>query len=147
MCNYEARIVSLLLPAVKIVSKLTKTHHFDNDTLICRTVQMSALLASATAATRESKQQQPPPRCTNSPLGCSALDYKVLPDDMSGLLYDCARQGKVNDIRFILDVWSWWRLHLACANGYVVLVRLLLSLNTMNVASNGSRNPGSTSLR
>ncbi len=30
--SYEARIVSLLLPAVKIVSQLTKTHHFDNDT-------------------------------------------------------------------------------------------------------------------
>jgi hypothetical protein len=85
--------------------------------------------------------------CANSPLGSSASDYEALPDDVSGLLYNCARQGKVNDIRFILDVWSWRRLHLACANGHAGLVRLLLSCSTMNVASNGSGNPGSTSLR
>ncbi len=68
--------------------------------------------------------------CADSPLGCSTSDYEALP----GLLYDCARQGKVNDIRFILDVWFWWRLHLACANGHAGLVRLLLSRSTMNVA-------------
>ncbi len=28
------------------------------------------------------------------------------------------RKGEVNDIRFILDVWSRRRLHLACANGH-----------------------------
>ncbi len=75
------------------------------------------------------------------------MDYEALPDDMSGLLYDCARQGKVNNIRFILDVWSRRQLHLACANGHVGLVRLLLSCGTTNVTSNGSGNPGSTSLR
>jgi hypothetical protein len=32
-CHYEARIVSLLLLAVKIVLQLTKTHHFDDNTL------------------------------------------------------------------------------------------------------------------
>jgi hypothetical protein len=42
--------------------------------------------------------------CADSSLGCSTLDYEVLPDDMSGLLYNCARQGKVINIRFILDV-------------------------------------------
>ncbi len=86
-------------------------------------------------------------RCAGSPLGCSASDYEALPDDVSGLLYDCARQGEVNDIRFILDVWSRRRLHLACANGHAGLVRLLLSRGTTNFASNGSRNPVSTSLR
>ncbi len=138
-CNYKARIVSLLLPVVKIVSQLTKTQ---------------ALSASAAAAAGESEQRRAPPasvptlsRCANSPLGCSAWDYEVLPDDVSGLLKDCARQGKVNNIRFILDVWSWQRLHLACANGYVGLVRLLLSLSTTNVTSNGSGNLGSMSLR
>ncbi len=146
--------MSLLLPTVKIVSQLTKTRHFDNDTLICRTVQMPALLASAAAATGESKQQRAPPapmlplsQCADSPLGCSVLDYEALPDDVLGLLYDCARQGKVNNIRFILDVWSRRWLHLACANGYAGLVRLLLSCGTTNIASNGSGNPGSTSLR
>jgi hypothetical protein len=74
-------------------------------------------------------------------------DYEVLLADVSGLLYDCERQGKVNDIRFILDVWSRLRLHLACANGHAGLVRLLLSCGTTNVASNESGNPGSTSLR
>ncbi len=110
MCNYEARIVGLLL-AVKIVLQLTKTHCFDNGTLICRTVQMSASLPPAATAAGESEQQHAPPapvptlsRCANSPLGCSVLDYEALPDDVSGLLYDCARQGKVNNIRFILDV-------------------------------------------
>ncbi len=85
--------------------------------------------------------------CANSPLGCSASDYEALPDDVAGLLYDCARQGEVNDIRFILDVWSRQRLHLACANGHAGLVWLILSRSTMNVASNGSGNPGSMSLR
>ncbi len=85
--------------------------------------------------------------CADFPLGCSASDYEALPDDVLGLLYDCARQGKVNDIRFILDVWSRRQLHLACANGYAGLVRLLLSRSTMNVTSNGSGNPGSMSLR
>jgi hypothetical protein len=115
---------------------------------------MSASSASAAAAAGESEQQRAPPapvpplsRCADSPLGCSASDYEALPDDVSGLLYDCARQGKVNDIRFILDVWSRRRLHLACANGHAGLVRLLLSRGTTNVASNGSGNPGSTSSR
>ncbi len=85
--------------------------------------------------------------CANFPLGCSALDYEALPDDVLGLLYNCARQGKVNDIWFILDVWSRRQLHLACANGHAGLVRLLLSHSTMNVTSNGSGNPGLTSLR
>jgi hypothetical protein len=85
--------------------------------------------------------------CANSPLGYSASDYEALPDDVSGLLYDCARQGEVNNIRFILDVWSRQRLHLACANGHARLVRLLLSCSTMNVTSKGSGNPGLTSLR
>jgi hypothetical protein len=85
--------------------------------------------------------------CGDSLLGCSKLYHEALPDDVSGLLYDCARQGKVNNIRFILDVWSRQQLHLACANGHVGLVRLLLSRTTKNVASNGSRNPGLTSLR
>ena len=84
---------------------------------------------------------------SDSPLGCFAPDYEVLPDDVSGLLYDCARQGKVKDIRFILDVWSRRRLHLVCANGHPGLVRLLLSRGTTNVTSNGSGNPGLTSLR
>ncbi len=65
--------------------------------------------------------------CANFPLGCSASDYEALPDDLLGLLYDCARQGKVNNIRFVLDIWSWWQLHLACANGHAGLMRLLLS--------------------
>jgi hypothetical protein len=102
----------------------------------------------------ESKQRRALPApmlplslCVDSPLGCSTSDYEALPDNMSGLLYDCARQGEVNDIRFILDVWSRRRLHLACANGHAGLVRLLLSHSTMNVTSNGSRNPGLTSLR
>jgi hypothetical protein len=69
------------------------------------------------------------------------LDYEVLLADALGLLYNCARQGKVDDIRFILDVWSWCRLHLACANGHARLVWLLLSRGTTNVASNGSGNP------
>ncbi len=118
------------------------------------TVQMSALSASVAAAAGESKQQRAPPapvlplsQCANSPLGCSTSDYEALPDDVLGLLYKCARQGKVNDIRFILDVWSRQKLHLACANGYAGLVQLLLSRSTTNIASNGSRNPGSTSLR
>ncbi len=85
--------------------------------------------------------------CTNFPLGCSASDYEALPDDVLGLLYDYARRGEVNDIRFILDVWSRRQLHLACANGHAGLVRLLLSRSTMNVTSNGSGNPGLTSLR
>ena len=85
--------------------------------------------------------------CADSPLGCSASDYEALPDDVSELLYDCARQGEVNDIRFILDVWSRRRLHLACANDHAGLVRLLLSRGTTNVTSNGSENPGPTSLR
>jgi hypothetical protein len=72
---------------------------------------------------------------------------RALPDDVSGLLYDCARQGEVNDIRFILDVWSRRRLHLACTNDHAGLVRLILSRGTTNVASNGSGNPGPTSLR
>ncbi len=45
-------------------------------------VQMSALSASAATAAGESKQKWAPPApvlplsgCTNSPLGCSALDY------------------------------------------------------------------------
>ncbi len=125
--------------------------------LICRTMQMSASLASTAAAADangESEQRCAPPaplpplsQCNDSPLGCSALDYEALPDDALGLLYGCARQGKVNDIQFILDVWSWRRLHLACANGHAGLVRLLLSRGTTNVASNGSKNPGMTSLR
>jgi hypothetical protein len=115
---------------------------------------MSVLLVSAAAATRESEQQPAPlapalplSQCTNSPLGCSALDYEALLADVLGLLYDCARQGKVNDIQFILHVWSWRRLHLVCANGHAGLVQLLLSHGTTNVASNGSRNPCLTSLR
>ena len=102
----------------------------------------------------ESEQQRALPApvpplylCADFPLGCSASDYEALPDDVSGLLYDCARQGKVNDIRFILDVWFRRRLHLACANGHAGLMRLLLSCSTMNVTSNGSGNPGLTGLR
>ncbi len=105
-------------------------------------------------ALRESEQQRALPApvpplslCADSPLGCSASDYEALPDDVLGLLYDCARQGKVNDVRFILDVWSRRQLHLACANGHAGLVQLLLFRSTMNVTSNGSGNPGSTSLR
>ncbi len=86
-------------------------------------------------------------QCANSSLGCSAPDYEAVPDDVLGLLYDCARQDEVNNIRFILDVWSRQRLHLACANGTLRLVRLLLSRGTTNVALNGSGNPGSTCLR
>jgi hypothetical protein len=33
-CHYEARIVSLLLLAVKIVLQLTKTHHFDDNIVL-----------------------------------------------------------------------------------------------------------------
>ncbi len=33
---YEARIASLLLPAVKIVLQLTKTHHFDKSCIPIR---------------------------------------------------------------------------------------------------------------
>ena len=69
------------------------------------------------------------------------MDYEALLTDASGLLYDCARHGKVDGIRFILDVWSRRRLHLACANGHAGLMWLLLSHGTTNVASNGSRNP------
>ncbi len=69
------------------------------------------------------------------------MDYEALLADASGLLYDCARQGKVDNIRFILDVWSRQRLHLACANGRAGLVQLLLSCSIMDVASNGSGNP------
>ena len=111
---------------------------------------MSVSLASAAAAAAgESKQRRAPPapvptlsRCADSPLGCSASDYEALPDDVSGLLFDCARQGEVNDIRFIMDVWSWRRLHLACANGHAGLVWLLLSRGPMDIASNGTGNPG-----
>jgi hypothetical protein len=109
---------------------------------------MSALSASAATAARVSKQQRAHPaptlplsRCADSPLGCSALDYEVLLADASGLLYNCARQGKVDNMRFILDVWSQQRLHLACANGHTGLVWLLLSCGTTNVVSNGSGNP------
>ncbi len=109
---------------------------------------MSATSASAAAATGESEQRRAPPapmpplsRCTDSSLRCSASNYEALLADASGLLYDCGRQGKVDDIRFILDVWSRRRLHLACANGHAGLVRLLLSRGTTNVASNGSGNP------
>ncbi len=69
------------------------------------------------------------------------MDYEALLADASGLLYDCARQGKVNNIQFILDVWSWRWLHLACANGHAGILQLLLSRGTTNVASNGSGNP------
>jgi hypothetical protein len=65
----------------------------------------------------------------------------VLLADASGLLYNCARQGKVDAIWFILDIWSWQRLHLACANCHAGIVQLLLSRSNMNVTSNGSRNP------
>ncbi len=72
---------------------------------------MSVLLASASDATGESKQQRPPPapapplsRCTDSLLGCSALGYELLLAGALKLLYDWARQGKVDNIRFILDV-------------------------------------------
>ncbi len=110
---------------------------------------MSASSASAAAAAAgESEQRHAPPapapplsRCADSPLGCSASDYEALLADASGLLYDCARQGKVDDIRFILDVWSRRRLYLACANGHAGIVRLLLSRGTTNVASNGFGNP------
>ena len=105
-------------------------------------------------ALRESEQQcalpapvPPLSLCAKFPLGCSASDYEALPDDVLGLLYDCARQGKVINVRFILDVWYQRQLHLACANGHAGLVRLLLSRSTMNVTSNGSGNPGLTSLR
>ncbi len=64
-----------------------------------------AMLASAATTAGESEQQRTPPapvptlsQCTNSPLGCSASDYEALLDDVVGLLYDCAGQGKVNDI-------------------------------------------------
>jgi hypothetical protein len=51
--------VSLLLPTVKNVSQLTKTHHFDdNIVLFCWTVQISALLASATAAAAAGGSEQ-----------------------------------------------------------------------------------------
>jgi hypothetical protein len=80
-------------------------------------------------------------QCANSPFGCSALGCEVLLADALGLLYNCMRQGEVDDIRFILDVWSWRGLHLACANGHAGLVQLLLSRGTTNVASNGSGNP------
>jgi hypothetical protein len=69
------------------------------------------------------------------------LDYEALLADALGLLYDCARQGKVNNIQFILDVWSQRWLHLVCANGHAGLVWLLLSRGTTNVALNGSGNP------
>ncbi len=117
-----------LLPAVKISSQLTKALHFDDNyrTLICWTVQMSALSASAAAAAGESEQRRAPPapapplsQCADSPLGCSVSDYEAHLADASGVLYDCARQGEVDDIRFILDVWSRRQLHLACANGHV----------------------------
>ncbi len=75
------------------------------------------------------------------------MNRRALPDDVSGLLYDCARQGEVNNIWFILDVWSRRRLHLACANDHAGFVGLLLSPGTTNVVSNGSGNPGPTSLR
>jgi hypothetical protein len=75
------------------------------------------------------------------PLGCSALDYEVLLANAPELLYECTRQGKVEDIWFILDIWSRQRLHLACANGHTGLVQLLLSRGTTNIASNGSGNP------
>jgi hypothetical protein len=65
----------------------------------------------------------------------------VLLADALWLLYNCARQGKVDNIRFIQDVWSWRRLHLACANSHAGLVRLLLSCGTTNDVSNGSGNP------
>ncbi len=116
-------------------------------------VQVSVSLASTAAIAGESKQRRAPPapvpplsQCANSPLGCSTSDYEALPDDVLGLLYNCARQGKVNDIRFIMDVWSQRWLHLACANGHAGLVQLLLSHGTMNIASNGSKNPGLMSL-
>ncbi len=103
--------------------------------------------AAAAAAAGESEQRRAPPapapplsRCADSPIGCSASDYEVLLADASGLMYDCARQGVVDDIRFILDVWSRRRLHLACANGHAGIVRLFLSRGTTNVASNGSGN-------
>jgi hypothetical protein len=38
-----------------------KTHHFDNNTLICRTVQVSASWASAAIAAGESEQRRAPP--------------------------------------------------------------------------------------
>ncbi len=86
---------------------------------------MSASSASATAAAGESEQRRAPPapapplsRCANSLLGCSASDYEALLADASGLLYDCARQGEVDNICFILDVWSRRQLPLACANGH-----------------------------
>jgi hypothetical protein len=111
-------------------------------------VQMSALSASAAAPIRESKQQHAPPvpmpplsQCTNSPLRCSVLGYEVLLADAFGLLYDCVRQGEVDNIRFILDVWSWRWLYLACANGHARLVWLLLFHGTTNFASNGCENP------
>jgi hypothetical protein len=46
------------------------------------------------------------------------LDYEALLADVLGLLYNCATQGKVDNIRFIMDVWSRRWLHLACANGH-----------------------------
>ncbi len=109
---------------------------------------MSALSASAATAAGVSKQRCTPPapapplsRCADSPLGCSASDYEVLLADTLGLLYNCTRQGKVDDMRFILDAWSRRRLYLACANGHTGLVWLLLSPSTTNVVSNGSGNP------
>jgi hypothetical protein len=86
---------------------------------------MSASLASAATAATESKQQRAPPapvpslsQFAKSPIGCSAFDYEELLADALGLLYDCARQGKVDVIQVIVDVWSQRRLHLACANGH-----------------------------
>jgi hypothetical protein len=109
---------------------------------------MSVMLASATAAARESEQQRAPPfphaapvPMFGLPLGCLALDYEALLADVPGLLYKCARQGKVKDIWFILDIWPRQQLHLACTNGHAGLMRLLLSHGTTNIASNGSGNP------
>jgi hypothetical protein len=93
------------------------------------------------ATTRPPCPRAAPVPMRRLPLGCSASDCEALLADASGLLYNYARQGKVNDIRFILDVWSQWRLHLVCANGHAGIVRLLLSRGTANVMSNGSRNP------
>jgi hypothetical protein len=110
--------------------------------------QMSTLSASAATAAGVSKQRRAPPapplplsQCANSPLGCSTLDYEALLADALGLLYNCTRRCKVDNIRFILDVWSRQRLHLACANGHTGLVQLLLSFSTTNVVSNGLGNP------
>jgi hypothetical protein len=136
--------VSLLLPAVKVISQLTKTNRFD-----CNIVLQSAGWCKCQRCWRlppplpgsPSNNVLPLSQCANSPLGCSASGYEVLLADTLGLLYDCARQDKVDNIRFILDVWSRQRLHLACTNGHAGLVRLLLSRGTTIIASNGSRNP------